>query len=97
MATVQTSEVGATLMLVIGHSIQMRAVRQLKREKKLFMRIFVCAIRLIFNAIKSRRMRWVRHVVRMGEVSISAKIFVKIPQSKKPQKNLRTWILEKIV
>jgi len=42
-------------------------------------------------------MRWVRHVVRMGEVSISAKIFVKIPQSKKPQKNLRTWILEKIV
>jgi hypothetical protein len=39
---------------------------------------------VIIRKIKSRRMRWVGHIARMGEKRNSYKLFVRKPEGKRP-------------
>jgi hypothetical protein len=41
--------------------------------------------------IKSRRMRWVRHVVHMGEMRNVHKILVGMPEGKRPVRTMCKW------
>jgi hypothetical protein len=47
----------------------------------------------IIRMIKSRRMRWVEHVTRMGEKRNSCRILVGIPEGKRPLgRSRRRWV-----
>jgi hypothetical protein len=49
----------------------------------------------IFRIIKSRRMRWVGHVARMGEKRNAYRLLVRKPEGKRPlgRRRLGGWII----
>jgi hypothetical protein len=47
----------------------------------------------IIRIIKSRRMRWARHVAQMGEKSKAYRLFVGMPEGKRPLgRPRRRWV-----